>query len=76
MARPRLDRTTEVQAVAGCFTCGDTVDKPRWTAKNAMAVAATHARHRGHATWCEQHLEVRYGKAGTEFDIPLPGLHV
>lgn len=72
--RPRPERQTTVHAVAGCFSCGDTREKPRWTARNAMAVAASHARHYGHATWCTQDLEVLYGKPGTEFDIPLPGM--
>lgn len=74
MPRARPDRQTKVEAVAGCYSCGDTPDKPRWTAANAMAVAAKHARHHGHATWCDQQLNVRYGRLETEFDIPLPGM--
>lgn len=72
--RPKPERQTDVEAVAGCYTCGDPREKPRWTAKNAMAVAAQHARRHGHATWCDQHLAVRYGKPDAEFDIPLPGM--
>lgn len=72
--KPRPERQTTVHATAGCFSCGDSREKPRWVARNAMAVAATHARFYGHATWCSQELEVLYGKPGTEFDVPLPGM--
>ena len=75
MAKPKPERNTEIVSIeAGCHSCGDTT--PRWTAKNSMAVAAVHARRHAHYTWCRQSIHVRYGKPGTEFDIPFPGLRI
>lgn len=67
------DAKTEVLSVeAGCRLCFGI--EPRWTAVNAMAVAAKHSRLHGHPTWARQTIEVRYGG-----DVPaqkecLPGM--
>jgi len=50
-----------IGSMEGCWTChgGDA----KWYGKNALAVAAPHHDATGHATWCEQTMSVRYGKA-------------
>jgi len=45
---------------AGCFTCHG--GQAAWTARNAQAVAARHAKATGHPTWCDIVLVVRYGQ--------------
>lgn len=57
---------------AGCSTCWGT--EPKWTAANAMAVAAQHARLRGHSTWARQTIEVRYGGKPAPQETHLPGM--
>ncbi|CAH1689335.1 conserved hypothetical protein [Hyphomicrobiales bacterium] len=53
-----LTRSTSVNVIAGCFDCNGS--EAIWTAKNAMAVAARHAEAKGHKTWADQTLSVRY----------------
>lgn len=67
------DHATEVLAVeAGCTVCRGV--EPMWTAVNAMAVAAQHARRHNHSTWVRQTIMVRYGgtPAPQKEELPFP----
>jgi hypothetical protein len=57
-----LDRRTATsrELSAGCFVCHG--DQPRWFSANAQALAAQHHDRTGHATWCEVHLSICYGR--------------
>ncbi|GLK49657.1 hypothetical protein GCM10017620_26300 [Brevundimonas intermedia] len=58
MARRKFTKT---DVRAGCFVCNGA--DPRWTGKNAMALAARHHDATGHNTWADQVLIIRYGDA-------------
>lgn len=71
--KPAEDHETTVVAVeAGCTTCHGT--EPHWTAPNAMAVAARHAKLHHHPTWARQTIEVRYGGRAAPQETHLPGM--
>ncbi|MBP6876588.1 MAG: hypothetical protein KBC34_01080 [Phenylobacterium sp.] len=56
-------RSTHTDVRGGCYVCHDTA--AGWTGKNAMAVAARHAKASGHPTWCVQTLRVTFGDPPT-----------
>lgn len=71
---PKADdhETTVLSVEAGCGLCHGA--EPRWTAPNALAVAARHAKLHGHPTWARQTIEVRYGGRAAPQETHLPGM--
>jgi hypothetical protein len=52
-----------LEAKGGCFDCQGCkdYDNPMWTnRKNALALAAQHAKRTGHTTWAQQTIGVTY----------------
>lgn len=56
-ARPTF---TSRDVRAGCFVCHGY--DAHWHGGNAQGVAARHHDATGHATWCDVHLSIRYGR--------------
>ena len=50
-------RSGVVHAIGGCRNCE--AEFTNW--KNALALAAKHAKATGHTTWAEQCISVEYG---------------
>lgn len=61
MATPLRKSAGITNVMAGCYDC-----KPDgyyiWHSRNAVAVAANHARATGHFTWAEQVMQIHYNE--------------
>ena len=57
---PNRPTSTNRDVNAGCFVCSGV--EPRWFGGQAQGTAARHHDATGHATWCDVHMSVRYGR--------------